>query len=87
MKNKIIRFPVSTLQRLKNENGPGYVPCMVSERWLQFPKKSAGHFNAGEFIDIQVMTKNVDGVTKKLCDLIITREDLQRAIASVETPE
>ena len=86
-KNKIIKFPIGYQQRIKNQMGQGYVPCMVSERWIQFPKRSGGDFPDGEFIGISVMTKGDNGKPRKLCDLVITREDIIRAINSVEKPD
>ena len=62
---KIIKFPITHWQKHKNEKGPGFVPCMVSERGLQFPDKSAGHYVGGEFIEISVMTR----AFKILCQL------------------
>jgi len=84
---KIIKFPITHSQREKNQMGEGYVPCVVSERWLQFPNMSAGHYGGGEFIEISVMTRDSDKKPKKLCDLVITREDIIRAINWVKDPE
>jgi hypothetical protein len=47
---KVVRLPISVDRRWRNLVGPGYVPCQVSMRWLRFPKKSEGHFGAGEFL-------------------------------------
>ncbi len=86
-KNKVIKFPIGYWQRMKNQMGKGFVPCMVSDRWIQFPKRSGGNFSDGEFIEISVMTLGHSGKPKKLCDLVITREDLIRATNSVENPD
>lgn len=83
---KVVPFPLSQYRRMKNHRDPRYVPCMVSGRWLQFPKESAGHFGGGEFISLDVMTETEPGVHRKLCDLVVTREELQRALDSVKTP-
>jgi len=74
-------------ERKINEKGPGYVPCEVSGRWLQFPEKSGGNFQIGELMEVKVMTKGDSGNERLLCSLIITKEDLVRAINSVKTPE
>jgi hypothetical protein len=87
MDKKIVKLPVSSWQRHKNKMGPGYVPCMTSERWLQFPKESVGHFGGGEFIEIEVMTNGTDDKPKKLCNMIITREELTSALNAVKPPE
>lgn len=83
---KVVRLPITYLQRKRNEMGAGHVPCVVSERWLQFPSESAGHYGGGEFISVSVMTLGSDEKLKKLCDLVVTREDLLRAINSVKDP-
>ncbi len=86
MSDKVVKFPVTYSQRKRKEMGPGYVPCEVSGRWLQFPKESAGHFGAGEFISVDVMTYGSKDEPKKICNLIVTRENLLRAINSVKCP-
>lgn len=86
-KDKVLKFPISNWERIKNQMGKGYVPCMVSERWIQFPNKSGGNYSKGEFIEISVMTRGDNGKPRKLCDLVITREDIVRAIDSVEKPD
>ncbi len=54
---KVVRFPMSRQQRVRNHMGKGYVPCEVSIRWLQFDLRSyVGR--GGEFITIRVMTSN-----------------------------
>ncbi len=88
MKNKVIKFPISRSNCHKNKMGNGYVPCMVSDRWIQFPKKSAGHFEGGEFIEISIMTHSyTKDEPRKLCDMIVTREDLLRAINAITEPD
>ncbi len=84
MKNKIVRFPISFWQRRKNKMGPGYVPCMISEKQIQFPKKSGRSFGSGELISISIMTTNAEEKQSKICDMVITREDLLSAIDSVK---
>ena len=72
----------------QNRMGKWHVPCMVSDRWIQFPKKSAGHFGGGEFIEISIMTHSyAKDQPAKLCDMIVTREDLLKAINAVFDPD
>lgn len=75
------------MQRQRNSMGDGYVPCMVSGRWLQFPKMSDGKCQSGEFIDVSVMTLDSNEKPRKICSLVITREDIKRALKAVKTPE
>ncbi|WP_163581128.1 hypothetical protein [Gracilibacillus saliphilus] len=77
---KIIKIPISYDQRKINEYGDGYVPCLVSERWLQFPETANNENN----IIVDVMTQTEGNKPRKLCELILSRNDLLRAIDSVE---
>lgn len=76
---KIIRFPVGYKQRMINQKGTGYVPCEVSSRWLQFPEEIAD----SRYVPIKVMTNNGEK-DKTLCELIISHEDLVRAVNSIK---
>lgn len=50
----VTRFPVTYEQRKRNEKGLGYVPCKVSDRWLQFDNVSS-YQQDGEYIWVNVM--------------------------------
>jgi hypothetical protein len=65
--------------------GPRYVPCQVTDRYLEFPELSAGKYGGGEFIAIQVMTL-VSGKPKRICEVILTREQLQAALEACKSP-
>jgi len=80
----VIPFPIKGFQRQKNEAGRRAALCIVSERWLQFPKRGGGPIQIGEPLSIRVMTKSSEGKQRTICKLIVTREDLLRAIAAVE---
>ena len=75
------------LERRKDEMGPGFVPCIISDRWLQFPPTSSGNIVYGEMIEVFVMTNNSDGNPKKICNMIIAREDLLKALENVKNPD
>ncbi|EJO5347022.1 hypothetical protein NRP93_001088 [Clostridium botulinum] len=80
---KVIKIPISYSQRKINEMGNGYVPCEVSERWLQFDNESIS-LQSGELIGVNVMTLGSDQQAKKICSLILTRKDIERALANVK---
>ncbi|AKA70151.1 hypothetical protein [Clostridium scatologenes] len=79
---KVVKIPIDYKQRKINEYGQGYVPCEVSNRWLQFADES-NLCQGGEFIGVDVMTLGSDEQPKKICQLIINREDIIRALNSV----
>lgn len=84
---KVIRFPITYSQRRKNQLGPRVVECEVSGRLLCFHEESvlAGK---GEFITVDVFAMpEEDKKTRKLCQLIVTRENLLEALANVRPKE
>ena len=85
-RSNIRRFPVTRDRHMRNKYGSRYVPCQVSGRYILFPEESAGPFSEGEYMALSIMTLN-EGPERKLCDLIVTREDLFRAIDNVKRPE
>ena len=72
--------------RLKRKLGDFAVPCMVTERWLQFSTEGSARLVEGEYITLSVMTCGADDQPKKLCGLIVTREDLLAALELIEKP-
>lgn len=66
----------------------GRAECQVSGRWLQFsptaqhnPNGSGGH---DELTFAYVMTENHDGVTRKICELVLNRQDLLTILNRME---
>lgn len=86
---KLITFPISEAERRRNRLGKHSVPCLASERWIEFPKKSAGNLEAGELIKLAIMTGsgNRKEEKRKICDLVVTREALLKAIGAVKNPD
>jgi hypothetical protein len=71
-------------ERMKKKLGDFAVPCMVSGRWIQFSTEGSAKFPDGEYIILNVMTRGANDRPKKLCELIVTREDLQDALDLIE---
>ncbi len=78
--DKIIKFPITHQKRIYNNRGKGHVPCIVTDRWLRIGETYEP--NRG-YVSVDVMTDNVDGVSKKLTSLIIRLEDLQNVLNSL----
>ncbi|MFH0982939.1 MAG: hypothetical protein V2A79_15565 [Planctomycetota bacterium] len=70
--------------RLKKKLGDFAVPCMVSERWIQFSAKGSARLSEGEYVTLWIMARGADDQPKKLCELIVTRKDLQNALDLIE---
>jgi hypothetical protein len=84
--DKITRFPGDSFQRWKNRLGRRAVPCIVSDRWLQFPEKS-DPLPDGSFMFVDVMTRADGENVRKICQLCISREDLLSALGEVDKLE
>jgi hypothetical protein len=87
--DKVRRFPIGGFQRWQNALGKRAVPCIVSNRWLQFPERSDrfedGDYPDGDYVFVNVMTTVSSGENhKKLCTLCIAKDDLLAAIAEVD---
>lgn len=78
---KIIKMPITYTERKLNEMGNGYVPCQVSERWIQFPENTTDY----RFIPIEIMTIGKDEKPKKICEMIMNRDDIVRAVNAVKS--
>ena len=80
MSTNVIPIPITYNQRKLNEYGEGYVPCLVSERWLQFPETAVHEIN----IPVKIMEQSGDGEATEVGELFISKSDLLRAINAVK---
>ena len=62
------------------------VPCQVSERWLRFIEREQYDVMDEDLIHLDVMTLDDDEAPYKLCELIVARGDLLRAVAAYGDP-
>jgi hypothetical protein len=62
------------------------VRCHVSERWLQFSEREQYEVMDEDLIQLDVMTLDDDGEPYKLCELVVARGDLLRAVAAYGDP-
>lgn len=74
------------LERWRAKHGDFAVPCIVSGRWLEFSQNGSSFSGEGEAITLTVMTETTDNGQRKLCELIITREELLRVLNLIEKP-
>lgn len=57
----------------------GRADCKVSGRWLQFPQVARENPNGAgthALMTVDVMTTDAEGTERKLCELVLAREDL-----------
>jgi hypothetical protein len=88
--DKIKRFPYSTERARRLNSRKRIIPCQISSRWLKFPEKM--HVYSEEsYLSIDVMTtiKNENNETKdkKLCEIVLLKEDLIKLLEEYENPE
>lgn len=62
------------------------VPCHDSERWLRFAEREQFEVLDEDLIQLDVMTLDDDGAPYKLCELVVSRGDLLRAVAAYGDP-
>ena len=76
----------SSYTRLKRKLGDFAVPCLVTERWLEFAQVGSARLPEGEALTVSVMTRGSDDNPRKLCELIVTRETLLDVLNLIEKP-
>jgi hypothetical protein len=81
MSDKIIRYPFRVEAAKRENRKKRRVPCEVSERWLQFSQ--INHYQDADYIYVDVMTSGADGSGRKICQLIVTKEDLMSVLADL----
>jgi hypothetical protein len=66
---------------------PFRVRCHVSDRWLQLsPREQFDAMGDDDLVHVDVMTLDEDRAPYKLCELVVARGDLLRAIAAYGDP-
>ncbi|MGC6173229.1 hypothetical protein [Lacrimispora sp. 38-1] len=81
MENKITKFPISFKQKQYNKYGTGYIPCEISDRWLQF--SDTFDENLG-LVFVDVMTNTENGSPRKLCSLCLNINDLKNELSKIK---
>lgn len=82
MSDKVIRFPGAHARRNRLDKRAGIVRCDVSDRWLQLPEQ-AYEFHNGTYLSIDVMTDKGEGKPRKLCELVLIKEELLAALEAL----
>jgi hypothetical protein len=73
-------------QRTPDRRAALRVPCHVSERWLRFAEREQYEVMDEDLIQLDVMTLDDDGAPYKLCELVVARGDILRAVAAYGDP-
>lgn len=81
MDKKVIRIPISRKERNYNLHETGYVPCYVTDRWLQFDDTYDS--NTG-LVFADVMTLDSNENPKKICNLCLNINELKQEIQKIK---
>lgn len=81
--DNVIRLPIKYTQILKNKRGKFSVNCLLTDRWLRFEDTSV-RMDVGEAIILEVMETDEEGNDTKLCQLVITKEELLEVLGQIE---
>ena len=82
MNNNIVRFPKRSGDRKRLEAKEGKLSCEVSERWIKFPSASE-KFDDIEYLSLDVMTRGSNDKDRKLCEIIIDKQQLLKMVAEL----
>ena len=82
-KDNVIKLPIKYTQILKNKRGKYAVNCLLTDRWIKFADTSV-RLDAGEAIILDVMEADADGNDVKVCQLVVTREELLEVLGRVK---
>lgn len=82
MSDKVKRIPISYRQRDINQHEFGYVPCEISECYLQFDSTYCAD---NDFVYLDVMTKSTEsGNPRKLAHLCVNIKLLQSVLNEIK---
>lgn len=82
--SNITKFPAALERRDWRNLKNGIVECQVSGRWLQFPE-TASEVGGKGFMSVDVMTLGGDERPRKICELILAKEDLLAMLEKIKT--
>jgi len=74
---------IMKMSRDKKQKGRLAVRCIVSDRWLSFPAKTETKLQQGEPVVVNVMTRSQNDKPKKICELILFREELEDTLRMI----
>ena len=81
--DNVTRFPIPSYKVKENRRGLRAVHCLVTGRWLMFEPTSK-ELTDGHYVFVDVMTDADPDKPRKLCQLCISKEDLQRALENID---
>jgi hypothetical protein len=81
---RVLRQVVRNHEHSREAKGQRVVQCYVSDRFLSFSESSDRLSDGNDLMFVDVMTRDIDGDVRKLCELILDRRDVLSAVAAVK---
>ena len=85
MMNNIIHGGFQYKRRKKEDRENKVLRCQVSERWLQLPIATDLTRDNIDYMRLDVMTNGSNDKPKKLCELIVNRNELIELLKDIPT--
>ncbi|MBA6390967.1 hypothetical protein H4J38_09295 [Colwellia sp. BRX10-3] len=82
MDDKIVNFPNKYERKKRVDLRNGELRCEVSERWVKFPKASDKYPNC-EYLHLDIMTLGANEKDRKLCEIILDKEQLLKLLSEL----
>jgi hypothetical protein len=83
---KLCRFPGRWARQKRVDINQHIARCQVSQRWLQFPG-AGSRFSEGTFLAVDVMTLGGDEKPRKLCEMVLLKEELESILTAIQVGE
>ena len=86
MKDKIVNIPNRYSRKKFVDTQQGKLSCEVTPRWISFPNASINH-NGINHLHLGIMTTGSDSKDRKLCEIILDRDLLQKNLNNLPCKE
>lgn len=80
--DKIVRLPNGYERKKRVDASKGELRCEVSERWIKFPEASSKYVDI-DYLALDVMTLGANEKERKLCEIIVDRELLEKFLTEL----
>lgn len=86
MSDKITQLPLGSDCRQRLDRRQGIVRCQVTDYWLRF-QPWAEKYPQGTFVIADVMQGEPEGASRRVCELVLSRDELMAVLQSLPVRE
>ena len=86
MSDKITQLPLGGESRQRLDRRQGIVRCQVTDYWLRF-QPWAEKYPQGTFVITDVMEGDPEGESRRVCELVLSRDELLAVLQSLPVRE